>query len=204
MKLHQQLDQSAAALWAEPRSQVRERLVAHYLPFAEQLAMGMVRKNPKVEFDDAYQEACIGLMEAIDRFDPGNERGATFTTYASWRLHGAMVEAERNNDWVPAKVRAADKVAEQQGAETLPKMRHWLNDTEFKHPQLLREFVESETDIAAILVQMTPVSRRYLEWLLDTDWDIDGIAKREGCGVNQIGLCVRWGIEKATSAKVAA
>ena len=44
-----------------------------------------------VPYDDLVQEGTIGLMQAIQRFDPA--RGVKFSTYAAWWIRGALIEA---------------------------------------------------------------------------------------------------------------
>jgi RNA polymerase sigma factor (sigma-70 family) len=44
-----------------------------------------------VPYDDLVQEGTLGLMQAIQRFDPA--RGVKFSTYAAWWIRGALIEA---------------------------------------------------------------------------------------------------------------
>lgn len=61
------------------------------------------RLPPSVDVDDLIGAGCIGLIEAIERFDPS--RGVPFEPYARHRVHGAMLDALRSADWVPHSVR---------------------------------------------------------------------------------------------------
>jgi RNA polymerase sigma factor for flagellar operon FliA len=69
----------------------RERLAHRYLPFARILAAKMYanRTHSEVEFDEYLQYARVGLMEALDRFDPA--RGFKFETFAASRINGAIL-----------------------------------------------------------------------------------------------------------------
>jgi RNA polymerase sigma factor for flagellar operon FliA len=84
-------------LWAAFRShssqEAREALFLRYLPFARRTAMRTLRLHgiTKIEFADVYQSACIGLIQAMDRFD--SSYGAEFTTYATYRVQGAVLNA---------------------------------------------------------------------------------------------------------------
>ncbi|WP_230681172.1 sigma factor [Paracidovorax cattleyae] len=66
-----------AALWSRWREQgdatARAALIEHYLSYARMLAAVSFksRYHDGVEFADYQQLACIGLMEAVDRYDPG-------------------------------------------------------------------------------------------------------------------------------------
>lgn len=69
----------------------RDRLVLHHLPYARMMAATLYgrRTHDDVEFDDYLQLARVGLLEAVERFDP--EQGVQFKTFASKRVHGAML-----------------------------------------------------------------------------------------------------------------
>lgn len=69
----------------------RERLVHLHMDFARILSGKLYarRYTDEVEFVEYLQLASVGLIESIDRFDP--ERGASFRTYASHRIQGAIL-----------------------------------------------------------------------------------------------------------------
>lgn len=87
--------EESAPLWVcwreEGDAAARERLICLHLPYARMLAATLFarRTHGGVEFGDYLQLARIGLMEAVDRFDPA--QGASFRTYASKRIQGAML-----------------------------------------------------------------------------------------------------------------
>ena len=57
-----------------------------------------------LESEDMIQYGILGLIEAVDRFDPGT--GVKFETYAIPRVKGAILDELRNLDWMPRSVRA--------------------------------------------------------------------------------------------------
>ena len=65
---------------------IREELVRRYLPFAKNLALRY--RGASESFDDLLQVASLGLVNAIDRFDP--DRGAPFTAFASPTILGEL------------------------------------------------------------------------------------------------------------------
>ncbi|SHN17848.1 RNA polymerase sigma factor for flagellar operon FliA [Duganella sacchari] len=91
---YQQLDDEAG-LWQRWRNQgelaAREALIRHYLSYARALAAQMYarRSMDEFEFDEYMQFATVGLLEALDRYDP--ERGILFKTFATTRINGAML-----------------------------------------------------------------------------------------------------------------
>lgn len=69
----------------------RQQLIAHYLPYARMIAATLYRTryHDEIEFADYLQLASVGLIEAIDRFDPA--RGVQFRSFAAWRMRGAVL-----------------------------------------------------------------------------------------------------------------
>lgn len=82
----------------------REALIVQYAPLVRYVA-GRVRAGlpPQVEQADLISDGIIGLMDAIDKFEP--ERGLQFQTYAVRRIRGAIIDGLRRADWVPRSVR---------------------------------------------------------------------------------------------------
>ncbi len=78
------------------------RRIAHHLA---------ARLPASVELDDLVQAGMMGLIEASRNFDA--EQGASFETYASIRIRGAMIDEIRRGDWTPRSVhRKAREAAE--------------------------------------------------------------------------------------------
>jgi RNA polymerase sigma factor FliA len=82
-------------LWAQVKDAdsnlAREKLATYYLPFARIMAGKLYaqRTHSEFEFDEYLQLASIGLLEAIDRYNP--DLGASFKTFASHRISGAIL-----------------------------------------------------------------------------------------------------------------
>jgi RNA polymerase sigma-B factor len=73
----------------------RERLIERCLPLARQLA-GRYR-NAGEPYEDLVQVACVGLLKAVDRFDP--ERGKPFVKYAVPTMLGELKRHFRDKGW---------------------------------------------------------------------------------------------------------
>ena len=85
--------------------ELRNQLVLQYSPLVKYVA-GRVRSGlpQAVESADLVSEGVIGLMDAIEKYEP--ERGLQFQTYAVPRIRGAIIDSIRASDWVPRSVRA--------------------------------------------------------------------------------------------------
>ena len=87
----------------------REELVRRYLPFAKNLALRY--RGASESFDDLLQVASLGLVNAIDRFDP--DRGAPFTAFASPTILGELKRHFRDRVWTVRVPRGLhDRMAE--------------------------------------------------------------------------------------------
>jgi RNA polymerase sigma-B factor len=73
----------------------REELVERFLPLARDLALRYSYTDEP--FDDLLQVASLGLIKAIDRFEPG--RGTKFTSYAAPTILGELKRHFRDKGW---------------------------------------------------------------------------------------------------------
>jgi RNA polymerase sigma-B factor len=73
----------------------REELVHRFLPFARDLARRYTYTDEA--FDDLVQVASLGLIKAIDRFDP--DRGTKFTSFAAPTILGELKRHFRDKGW---------------------------------------------------------------------------------------------------------
>ncbi|GAA3539828.1 RNA polymerase sigma factor FliA [Zobellella aerophila] len=79
-------------------------LLEQYYPVVRRQALALQVKLPaSIELDDLIQAGMVGLLDALGRFDAG--AGASFATFASQRIRGAMIDELRTRDWLPRSVR---------------------------------------------------------------------------------------------------
>lgn len=126
----------------------QNELLTQYLPQVRRQALALqVRLPSSIELDDLMQAGMVGLLEALGRFDAS--QGASFATFASQRIRGAMIDELRSRDWLPRSVRrnaravdeAVRRLEQRSGrspeehevaaelAMTLEEYRQLLNDT---------------------------------------------------------------------------
>jgi RNA polymerase sigma-B factor len=84
-----------ARLAARREPAVREELIRRYVPFANNLTQRY--RGASESFDDLLQVASLGLVNAIDRYDPG--RGVPFTAFASPTILGELKRHFRDRVW---------------------------------------------------------------------------------------------------------
>ncbi len=91
---------------ADPDRQLamRDELVRQYLPLIKLVANRIIRRlPPQIELSDLINTGVLGLIDAIEKFDPS--RDIKFETYAEFRIRGAILDELRNLDWVPRSIR---------------------------------------------------------------------------------------------------
>jgi RNA polymerase sigma factor for flagellar operon FliA len=89
----------------------REALVLDHLPQVCLIARRIHDRLPDyVSLDDLISTGVIGLMAAIDNFDP--TLGVQLNTYAERRIRGAIIDSLRESDWAPRETRKRSKLIE--------------------------------------------------------------------------------------------
>lgn len=139
-------EQSAEGLRLSPEE--RERLILEHLPQVRLIARRIHERLPdSVNLDDLISTGAIGLISAIDRFDPS--LNVKLKTYAEYKIRGAILDSLRGLDWAPRQQRRRHKQIE--GAITALEQR--LHRT------------PSEEEIAG---HLGVTLAEYHEWLVET------------------------------------
>ena len=98
-----------------PTSEKKKRLVEGNLAYVRAIAAKVKEQLPReIEFDDLVSYGTQGLLEAADRFD--GKHGASFTTFAYYRVRGAIYDGLRRMGWVPRGEYARARVDERSSA----------------------------------------------------------------------------------------
>jgi RNA polymerase sigma factor for flagellar operon FliA len=83
-----------------------------YLPMVQRVARKLVRRLPHhIELGDLVSAGVVGLMEAMQRYDPSRE--TVFVRYAEFRVRGAMLDELRRRDLMARDARSEAKQIEQ-------------------------------------------------------------------------------------------
>jgi RNA polymerase sigma factor for flagellar operon FliA len=143
-----------AALWQRYRATgnraTRDELILHYTKLVRyvvnRLALGL---PPSLQQEDLIGYGILGLIEAVDRFNP--EHGVQFSTYAVSRIRGQIIDSLRSMDLLPRSVYRHNRDIEtaiaylsqtlgrapqdEEIAEylqiSMEQYQQWLNDTNF-------------------------------------------------------------------------
>ena len=159
----------------EADDSARERLVVAYSPLVKFVAGRTGSRLPShVEQADLISYGMIGLIEAMDRFEPS--RQIRFETFAMQRIRGAIIDELRSLDWVPRSVRAKARDIEEANSKLEHELGRAPSDAELaERLQLTEEELQesllqiSNSSILALEeLWMTPDSSGDKVSLLDT------------------------------------
>jgi RNA polymerase sigma factor for flagellar operon FliA len=89
----------------------RERLILEHLPQVRLIARRIQERLPKnISLDDLVSTGVLGLISAIDKFDPSHN--VKLKTYAEYKIRGAILDSLRGLDWAPRQKRKKNKQIE--------------------------------------------------------------------------------------------
>ena len=146
-------DGGTARLWAQYKKsgdrKIRDQLIVLYSPLVKYVAARVAVGLPQhVDGADLVSYGIIGLIDAIDRFNP--VRQVKFETYAIPRIRGAIIDELRAIDWVPRSVRAKARAVEQAYASLEASLLRTPSDAE-----VAAELGMSEKELQEILRQIS-------------------------------------------------
>ena len=140
-------------LWREYRRSrdqaLRDRLILTYAPLVKFVAGRLGSGLPAhVEENDLVSYGLLGLIGAIERYDP--DRDVKFETYAIARIKGSIIDELRALDWVPRSVRSRARDIERAIAALEAKLHRAPTDEEIAERLGITEaeLEDSLTDIS--------------------------------------------------------
>ncbi len=82
----------------------REQLINNFLPLVKKVVHRLAGRLPNdVDIKEMLNSGIIGLVDALEKYDPRHE--TNFTTYAQFRIRGAILDSFRSQDWAPRSLR---------------------------------------------------------------------------------------------------
>jgi RNA polymerase sigma factor for flagellar operon FliA len=141
----------------------RQRLILEHLPQVRLIARRIQERLPEnVTLDDLVSTGVVGLISAIDNFDPA--QNVKLRTYAEYKIRGAILDSLRGLDWAPRQKRRRAKQIEKAISAAEQRLKRAPDEEE----------VAAQLEISLV---------EYHEWLVE----IRGlnIASLEGAGTEQ-------------------
>lgn len=154
----------------------REEIVKKYIPLVKYIASRVIiGKGKYIEYEDLVSYGMVGLMDALNKFDPN--KGMKFSTYASIRIKGSMIDELRKNS--PISKGAMDKLTRyNQAIETLQK-RLLREPTNFEISAELGVTIADIGEVENYINYISVVSLENLIFSDDDDMPLIGTIKDE-------------------------
>jgi len=163
---------------AAERQPLRERLTEMHLPLVRYLARRFTGRN--APFEDIVQVGSIGLLKAIDRFDP--DRGLEFSTYATPTILGEIRRYFRDTGWLLHVPRRAQELQ-----ATLARARAELTQQLERGPTV-RELADKVGVDVMQVVEAIDVARGYAGVPLDALTDDNEESRKDRLAFNDTDL----------------
>ncbi len=141
----------------------RDALIQETLPLIKHIAHRVAIRLPSnVEIRDLINAGVLGLMDAIEKFEP--ERNVKFKTYAEVRIRGAILDSLRDLDWAPRSLRKKSKDLERMYADLSQKLGRPATDEEVS-----KAMGENIEDFHALVDQLHGLTIGSFENLSDSE-----------------------------------
>lgn len=150
---------------------IKEQIVVKYIPLVKYIASRVIiGKSRYIDFEDLVSYGMIGLMDAINKFD--ENKGMKFSTYASIRIKGAMIDELRKNS--PISKGAMDKLNRYNETMELLQKKFLREPTVVEIAKELSMTVEEISEIENYINYISVVSLEDLIFSEDDDMPLMG------------------------------
>ena len=159
-------------LWARFKEQddaeAREQLIVQYMRVVKFIAGRMAMHVPStIDMDDLVGWGVLGLLDAVEKYD--HQQDIKFSTYASIRVRGAILDEIRSLDWAPRSLRA---MARKVGAAR-EKLRH-VHGQEPSNDAIADEVGSTPEQVESTMAQLQMVHMLSLDDFLPSGDGGDG------------------------------
>jgi len=108
---------------------LKEQIVLEHAPLIRYIVNRIAVRLPShIDLDDLHNTGVIGLMDAIEKYDP--DKNCKFKTYAEFRIKGAILDQLRSLDWVPRSVRQKSRKLERAYGEVEQRLGRMASEDE--------------------------------------------------------------------------
>lgn len=129
----------------------KDKLIVSYMNVVKIIAKKIYMKLPSnYELDDLISVGVIGLMDAIEKYDP--KQGVKFKTYAEYRIKGQILDELRALDWASRATRDKIKNVEKVNESLMSELGREVTETE-----LCKALKLKKTDFFRLMQRIQPV-----------------------------------------------
>lgn len=119
----------ARETYGEIPPSLKEKIVLEHTSLIRYIVNRIAVRLPShIDLDDLHNTGVIGLMDAIDKYDP--EKNCKFKTYAEFRIKGAILDQLRSLDWVPRSIRQKSRRLDQAYCEVEQRLGRSASENE--------------------------------------------------------------------------
>jgi RNA polymerase sigma factor FliA len=119
----------AEAYQSVPDPAERERVLMEQLPQVRYIARRIHERLPRhVPFEDLVHAGVVGLIDALNKFDLSKQ--VQFSSYAKFRIRGAILDSLRELDWSPRELRRKGRLVDSTYSELSGKLGRAPNENE--------------------------------------------------------------------------
>lgn len=123
------LKRSAVEAYRHVDAYEKEELIKSYLPLVKKVVHRLSGRLPKdIDLREMLNSGIIGLVDALEKYDPRHE--TNFSTYAQFRIRGAILDSFRSQDWLPRSLRFKSHRIEQAYQKVEQKLGRPASDEE--------------------------------------------------------------------------
>ncbi len=129
----------------------REALIIEHLPQVRLIARKIHERLPdSIALDDLLSAGVVGLIQAIDHFDP--RQNVKLRTYAEFRIRGAILDSLRDTDWAPRMKRKLAREIEEAVHKAEQRLRRAPEEAEIAAELRIsvEEYRERLNEVAAL------------------------------------------------------
>src|SRR6202158_1924874 len=110
----------------------RERVLVEQLPQVRYLARRIHERLPRhVPLEDLIHAGVVGLIDALGKFD--QSKHVQFSSYAKFRIRGAILDSLRELDWSPRDLRRKGRLVDSTYCVLSGKLGRAPNENEIPH-----------------------------------------------------------------------
>ncbi len=133
-------------------SENNEELLQKYLPIVKSIVARIkINLPPHIESDDLHSVGLMGLISALKKYDPEQEK--SFGSYAAMRIRGSILDELRRMDWMPRNARTNFKKLRQVVEEMEQKLQRPATEEEIRV-----ELKLSKKEYQSLMKEIRPVS----------------------------------------------
>ncbi len=140
--------QAAQAYHGVHNEAERERVLMEQLPQVRYIARRIHERLPRhVRFEDLVHAGVVGLIDALNKFD--QSKHVQFSSYAKFRIRGAILDSLRDLDWSPRELRRKGRLVESAYAQLSGRLGRAPTENE-----LAREMGLELRELQALLAEL--------------------------------------------------